>query len=116
MQRMAGVMDSHNWEQLPGLLHPDFNCRYVHTGESFGRDEWVRLNAEYPGFKRFVLEDCVAAGDRAAGRAHVTALNQDRLQHFEVATFITVRDELILSMTEVWTDVDEVAPAGTRPE
>jgi hypothetical protein len=68
MQAMAGVIDSHRWEELPGLLRSDF-----------------------------------------------TALVQDRLQHFEVATFITVRDELIDGMTEAWTDVDEVASAGTGP-
>ncbi|WP_449371863.1 nuclear transport factor 2 family protein [Arthrobacter psychrolactophilus] len=116
LRALAEVMDSHDWEALPGLLHEEFSCHYVHTGETFSAHAWVRLNAEYPGFQRFILEDCVADGDRAVGRFHVTALGQDGLQHFEVASFITVRDELLVSMTEVWTDVNEVAPAGTRPE
>jgi len=62
-----------------------------------------------------VLEDCVGQAERAAGRAHVTAESEGQLNHFEVATFITVRNDLISDMTEVWTGVDEAAPVGTRP-
>ena len=115
MNRLANVIDGHRWEDLPGLLHQDFSCRYVHTGEHFDRDAWVRLNAEYPGFQGFVLEDCVGQAERAAGRAHVTAKSERQLHHFEVATFIPVRNDLNSDMTEVWTGVDEAAPVGTRP-
>ena len=62
-----------------------------------------------------MLEDCVSDGDRAAGRAHVTGESDGHVQHFEVATFITLREGVIGDMTEVWTDVEEVAPIGTRP-
>ena len=115
MSRLAKVIDAHSWDELPGLLHDDFVCRYVHTGETFDRASWVRLNAEYPGFDRLILEDCVGAEVRAAGRSHVTGYRDGEIQHFEVATFITLREGLIADMTEVWTDVNEVAPAGTRP-
>ena len=115
LNRLANVIDGHRWEDLPGLLHQDFSCRYVHTGEHFDRDAWVRLNAEYPGSQNFVLEDCVGQAERAAGRVHVTAESEGQLHHFEVATFITVHDDLISDMTEVWTGVDEAAPVGTRP-
>jgi predicted ester cyclase len=115
MERLADVIDGHRWDDLPLLLATEFTCRYVHTGETFDADAWVRLNAEYPGFQNFRLEDCVADGDRAAGRGHVTGLADGELQHFEVATFITVRDGLIVEMTEVWTDVDQASPEGTRP-
>ncbi|GAA2220562.1 hypothetical protein GCM10010413_09790 [Promicromonospora sukumoe] len=114
MERLAEVIDGHRWDELPSLLDPAFTCRYVHTGETFDGATWVRLNAEYPGFEHFRLEDCVVEGDRAVGRAHVTGVVDGVVQHFEVATFITVRDGLIVEMTEVWTDVDQVAPEGTR--
>jgi SnoaL-like domain len=115
MARLAAVIDGRNWDALAGLLHQDFVCNYVHTGEIFDRDSWVRLNAEYPGFDHLELRDCVAVADRAAGRAHVTGYASGRLLHFEVATFITLREDLIAEMTEVWTDVDGQAPEGTRP-
>ncbi|PVG81783.1 hypothetical protein DDE18_17615 [Nocardioides gansuensis] len=115
LTQLATVIDTQDWVGLRALLHDDFTCRYVHTGETFDRDSWVRLNADYPGFDHFVLEDCVGSDDRAAGRAHVTAYVDEQLQHFEVATFVTLRDGLVADMTEVWTDVDQEAPPGTRP-
>ena len=72
LTRLAEVIDAHDWEGLPALLHPDFTCRLVHTGEVFDRDGWVRLNADYPGFQRMLLEDLVADGDRGVLRATVT--------------------------------------------
>ncbi|GAA1981373.1 hypothetical protein GCM10009718_18030 [Isoptericola halotolerans] len=116
IEQLAEVIDGHRWEDLPGLLHPDFTCRLVHTGETFDRVGWVRLNAEYPGFERFELLDCVAEGDRAVSRAHVTGTSAGERQHFEVASFVTVHDGLVTEMTEVWTDVDQTPPPGSRPE
>lgn len=116
LARLAEVIDAHDWEALPALLHRDFTCRLVHTGEVFDRDGWVRLNADYPGFQRMLLEDLVADGDRGVLRATVTGTSAtgDDLT-FAVASFATVRDELLVELTEVWADVDQQPPAGTRP-
>lgn len=115
MSRLAETLDAHGWEDLPGLLHEHFVCTYVHTGETFDKDSWVRVNADYPGFEHFILEDSVATDDRAAGRGRVTGTVGGQPQVFGVATFITVREGLIAEMTEVWTDVDQTTPEGTRP-
>ncbi len=115
LHHLSDVIDQHRWSELPGLLHPDFSCRLVHTGEIFDRDAWVRFNAEYPGFQHFELQDCVAEQDRAVGRVHVTGLVDGQLQHYELASFMTVHDGLVSELVEVWTDVDVSPPAGTRP-
>lgn len=113
--RLCALLDDRRWTELPSLLADDFRCRYVHTGETFDRDSWVRLNAEYPDFDRLVLQDVVGAGDRAAARSHVTGFSDGELVHFEVATFVAVREGRISEMTEVWTDVAQTPPEGTRP-
>ena len=113
--RLCEVIDAQEWDELPHLLHEDFVCRYVHTGETFDRVSWVRLNAEYPGFDHLLLQELVASDDRAAARSHVTGYVDGQLAHFEVATFIAVRGGLICEMTEVWTDVAQTPPDGTRP-
>lgn len=115
LNRLCESIDAQAWDSVAELLHGDFVCRYVHTGEVFDRDSWVRLNADYPGFDHLTLEDCVGSPLRAAGRSHVTAYVGKNLQHFEVATFIRLRGGLIVEMTEVWADVDVEAPEGTRP-
>jgi hypothetical protein len=51
---------------LTSLLDADFRCRYMHTGEEFDRDDWVRLNADYPGFQHFSLQDCLGSGGRTS--------------------------------------------------
>jgi ketosteroid isomerase-like protein len=116
LTRLAEVIDAHDWEGLRALLHPDFTCRFVHTGEVFDRDGWVRLNADYPGFQRMHLEDLIADAHRGVLRARVTGTSAtgDQLV-FVVASFATVRDGLIAELTEVWADVDQEPPAGTRP-
>lgn len=116
MHRLADVIDGHRWDELLGLLAPDFSCRYIHTGEEFDREAWVQVNADYPGFQNFVLEDCVSSGERAVGRAYVTGLNDGELERFGVATFITVRNGLIVDLTEVWTDINAGSPSDRRPQ
>lgn len=115
LTRLCEAIDQRQWDALPAMLHEDFVCRYVHTDETFGRDAWVRLNAEYPGFDRLVLEDMIGGGHRAAARCHVTGHSDGELVHFEVATFVSVRDDKIADMVEVWTDVAQTPPEGTRP-
>lgn len=60
MDQLADLIDGRRWDDLSALLHRDFCRRYVHTGETFDRDSWVRLTAKYPGFQHFALEDCVS--------------------------------------------------------
>ena len=110
LTRLCAAIDAHAWDRLAPLLHPGFTCRYVHTGETFDRAAWIRLNAEYPEFDRLALRELVADGDRAAARCHVTAVAGEDLTHFEVASFATARDGLLLELTEVWTDVHQATP------
>ena len=116
LTRLAEVIDAHDWDGLAGLLHDDFTCRLVHTGEVFDREQWVRLNADYPGFGRMHLDDLVADGDRGALRARVTGTGSDGKDvAFAVASFGTVRDGRLVELVEVWTDIHQKPPAGTRP-
>ena len=115
LTRLAEVIDAHDWAALPGVLHPDFRCRLVHTGEVFDRDAWVRFNADYPGFERMHLEDLVADGERGVLRARVTGRDAEGAEvEFAVASFATVRAGLLVELVEVWADVDQKPPEGTR--
>jgi ketosteroid isomerase-like protein len=116
LTRLVEIIDAHDWVALPGVLHPAFTCRLVHTGEVFDRDGWVRFNADYPGFERMHVEDLVADGDRGVLRARVTGRggSGEKLA-FAVASFATVRDGLLVELVEVWADVDTQPPADTRP-
>jgi len=114
LRELCTRIDAHSWDTLGTLLHADFVCRYVHTGEMLGADDWVRLNAEYPGFERLELLDVVASGNRAVGRARIVGGSHGSTEEFGVASFITERDGLIAELTEVWADVGAEPPEGTR--
>lgn len=115
VRQLAEVIDGHRWSELAEVLHPDFTCRLVHTGEVFDRDAWVRLNAEYPGFQSFTLEDAVVQGDRAATRGRVRGGASGADEEFAVAGFVTVLDGRVRELVEVWADVGVARPEGTRP-
>lgn len=113
--RLAEVIDAHDWDGLADLLHPDFTCRLVHTGELFDREGWVRLNADYPGFQGMQLLDLVVEDDRGVLRARVIGTAEDGTDlEFAVASFATVGDGLLAELVEVWADVDQQPTAGTR--
>lgn len=114
LRALAEVLDGHRWGEIAALLDPDFVCRLVHTGEEFDGPAWIRFNADYPGFQTMTLEDVVGEGDRAAARAHVVGIVGGRGAHFAVAQFATTRAGRILELVEVWTDLDQAAPEGTR--
>lgn len=116
LRNLMSAVDQRRWSDLSQFLHPDFICRYVHTGESFDRSEWIAVNANYPGFDHLVVHDLVGDTNAAACRTHVTSVGNTGLDHFECATFVETADDLIKMMTEVWTDVAQTAPTGTRPE
>ena len=115
LSRLMLAIDERRWSDLGQYLHPDFVCQYVHTWESFNRAEWIALNENYPGFDHLQVLDLVGSADAAACRSHVTGASEDGLNHFECATFVRLTDSLIETMTEVWTDVAQSAPANARP-
>lgn len=116
LETLCMTIDERRWSDLPALLHDDFVCRYVHTGEVLDADTWVRTNAEYPDFDRMVLEDLVGHADRAVARCRVTGTAKGELVAFGVASFVTAQDGRIAELTEVWTDIGQDAPEGTRPD
>lgn len=115
LAELMTAIDERRWGDLADYLHPDFRCRYSHTGEIFNADEWIRLNAEYPGFDHLKVQQLLGDEAAAACRAHVTGHGEGGLDHFECATFISMKDGLIWEMTEVWADASQQAPPETRP-
>ena len=101
LTRFAAILDARDWDRLPSILAEDFVARLVHTGETFDRAGFVAFNRDYPIVVRFIVEDLVAAGDRAVLRARVT----DGTRTWHVASFATVdADGRLSDLVEVWAD------------
>jgi hypothetical protein len=114
LQRLADTIDAHDWDGIAELLHPEFVCQLVATNERFDARSWIAFNAGYPGFQSMKVVDLVGDSERAAARGVVTGLVNGVQKGFAVAQFARMRDGLIDELVEVWADLDEVAPPGTR--
>ena len=98
--QFASTIDRRDWPALRALLADDCRVELVHDGRTFGADDWVEFNADYPGRWSFIAEDILVADGRAVVRARV--FNEDATYH--VASFLTVVDGLIREIAEVWAD------------
>lgn len=109
--KMWSRMDTQDWDGVAATLHPEFRAEYVHTGERFDADTFVRLNRDYPGSWRTTVDEVVGEGSRAVTRTRV----HDEEQTFFVASFGETRDDKLIRLVEVWADSNENPPPGTRP-
>jgi hypothetical protein len=101
-----GLIGAQQWDRISELLDPEVRISYVHTGEIFDRDGFIRLNRDYPGSWHVDVVDMVGDGYRAASRARVS----DGPETFWVASFATTKDRRITELTEVWTDGGQEPP------
>lgn len=114
LQRLADTIDAHDWDGIAELLHPEFVCHLVATNERFDATRWIAFNANYPGFQGMKVVDLIGDSARAAARGHVTGRVDGVEKAYAVAQFARMREGLIEELVEVWADLDDVAPPGTR--
>lgn len=110
LQAMWDRIDDQDWAGLAAVLHPDLHADYVHTGETFGKDELVALNQEYPGRWRATIDDMVVDGEQAVSRTRVC----DGAETYHVASFARVRAGTIIDLVEVWTGGTSRSSPGYR--
>lgn len=87
--------------------HVNWHC----TNEHFSVSEFIRANCEYPGRWDGELERVERLGDLLITVVHVHSLEQPL--SFHVASFIQLKDDLIFSIDEYWSD-DGPAPQWRR--
>jgi hypothetical protein len=112
MRALWERIDDADWDGLARMLGPEFRAEYVHTGETFDRDAFVRLNREYPGRWHATVEEMLREGPCAVTRTRVT----DGATTYFVASFGEEKDGALVRLVEVWADGDDRPPPGSRPE
>ena len=91
-----------NADALKPFFHEDAWVDWPCTNEHFTVEEYIRANCEYPGDWDGTVERVVQNGDELVVAAKVYP--RDRNASFHAASFIRLRDGLIASMTEYWSD------------
>lgn len=110
LEDLWAMIDAQQWDKIPDLLDPAVQVRYVHTGEVFDVESYVRLNRDYPGRWHAAVTDLVGDGDRAVSCTRI----YDAEMTYWVASFATIRNGRITEMVEVWTDAGQQPPSN-RP-
>ncbi|GAB2834327.1 nuclear transport factor 2 family protein [Streptomyces chlorus] len=107
-------MQDRDWAGVGALLAADVVVEWPVSGERIlGRDNYVRVNAEYPeGWSIDVLR-IVSSGDEVVSEVEVPHAT---MGVHRVASFWTVRDDLIISGREYWTELGaDPSPAWRAP-
>ena len=98
-------------QKLRAFFHPEAHVDWPNTNERFTLGEFIRANCEYPGRWDGELERVERLGDLLITVVHVHSLEQPL--SFHVASFIQLKDDLIFSIDEYWSD-DGPAPQWRR--
>ncbi|SBT53302.1 nuclear transport factor 2 family protein [Micromonospora auratinigra] len=98
-------MQARDWAGVGGLLADDVVVEWPASAERIvGRDNYVKINAEYPeGWSIRVLR-VVAAGDTVVSEVEVP---HETMGVHRVASFWTVRDGTIVDGREYWTSLGQ---------
>ncbi|MBT3164566.1 nuclear transport factor 2 family protein [Streptomyces sp. Vc74B-19] len=109
-----GRMQARDWPALADLLADDLVVEWPVSAERIrGRDNYIRVNAEYPeGWSIKVLR-VLEAGDEVVSEVEVPHAT---LGVHRVASFWTVRDGLVTWGREYWTELGaDPSPAWRAP-
>lgn len=107
-------MQERDWGEVGALLAEDAVVEWPVSGERIvGRENYVRINAEYPeGWSIHVLR-IVASGEEVVSEVEVP---HETMGVHRVASFWTVRDGLIVGGREYWSELGtDSSPAWRAP-
>jgi hypothetical protein len=81
------------------LLHDDYVCEWPQSNERIrGRENFIALNANYPGRWAAEIKRVIVQGDHAASEVALTWGNQTVM----VVSFYEIRDDKIFREIDYW--------------
>jgi hypothetical protein len=63
VRALWGALEARDWARLADALDPSFVATFPQSGERFDRDQWLRLNREYPGDWHIDVLNVLDAGE-----------------------------------------------------
>ena len=99
----AGI-DRLDFAAVAPLLHDDFTCEWPQSRERIiGRDNFIAINANYPGRWYITVTRLVASGEQVVTECNVT--NGEIT--VQVVSFFRLKDGQITHIREYWPDAME---------
>ncbi|MBZ0294640.1 MAG: nuclear transport factor 2 family protein [Anaerolineae bacterium] len=99
VEALWAAFDRFDFQAVGPLLHDDFVCEWVLSGERIrGRENFIAVNTHYPGRWRCTIIRLVASGADVVTETQVT----DGETTDTALSFFTLQDGQILSLREYW--------------
>ena len=113
VQQFWRHMDARDYTQAGALLTQDCLVDWPNTHERMNRDQWIRVNAEYPGAWAAVIEQVVATDTVVVSATRVFARSAPD-PVFYVVSFFRFRTGRICALTEYWSECVLDAPLSAE--
>lgn len=109
-RRFWSLMATNDFHSVGAVLADDFVLDWPQSNERIrGRDNFARMNAEYPAHGRWTFDIQRLMGDATQAASDVAV--SDGVQHARALTFFTVRDGRVTRIVEYWPE-PYAAPAN----
>ena len=94
--RLWRLVEAGDYAAIGALLHDEFVCDWPQSNERIrGRDNYIAVNAAYPGQWRVSIEELIATGERVV----TDVIMEWERQVERVIAFYDLRDGLIVKET-----------------
>ena len=108
VEQFWALMSTNDFKAVGTVLSDDFILQWPQSGELIrGRDNFARVNEEYPSHGRWIFTVHRLFGDEHEVVSEVSIT--DGLQQARAISFFTVAGGLITQMVEYWPEVYEAA-------
>jgi len=94
------AVEARDWQRAWASLHPDFVATWPVTRERFSRQEFIKVNEEYPGEWHIHVDRVHALGEEVVSVVTVTA----GPQWFCAVSFFEFEGLLVTKAKEYWAD------------
>jgi len=100
-RRFWSLMGTNDFHAVGAVLADDFTLEWPQSNERIrGRENFARMNAEYPAHGRWTFDVQRLVGDSTQAASDVAV--SDGVQHARALTFFTVHEGLITRIVEFW--------------
>lgn len=100
------LMSEGKFDEIGKLMKEDTKVWFPNTREVFkGRDKFIDFNKKYPGRWIINLDKILSKDDRVVSAVRVES--EDKTSSFYATSFFRIKDNLIIEITEYWSDNGE---------
>ena len=100
------LFDTGQIDEAGELLHDDFICEWITTGEKFNKEQFIKVNKDYPLSWYTKLQQYYDVKNKGISIVHV--YSDEAEARFYVTSIYEFKENSILRVEEYWATCEEV--------